>query len=166
PRGTIGSIIRKFKTYGTSKYSHGTGKHIQDDLMKGFTTTPNRAAITHSELEHNNPLKQGWMGADPDTPGRIPKCTPLLTTKNIKGQLEYGWRNLDRFAETWYVRREKDQAYDQKNTIPTVKHGGGLMMMWGCFSVTGNGHLDHQNKHMQSPQNFTMHTLELLSSPI
>ncbi len=32
-------------------------------------------------------------------------------------------------------------AYDPKNTIPTVKHGGGNSMLWGCFSVKGTGQL-------------------------
>ena len=32
-----------------------------------------------------------------------------------------------------YVWRAKGQAYDQKNTIPTVKHEGGSLMMWGGF---------------------------------
>ena len=37
---------------------------------------------------------------------------------------------------------ETGQAYDQKNTIPTVNHGDGSLMMWGCFSAAGTGNLD------------------------
>ncbi len=37
------------------------------------------------------------------------------------------------------VWRKKDE-YNPKNTIPTVKHGGGNML-WGCFSAKGTGQL-------------------------
>ena len=39
---------------------------------------------------------------------------------------------------TCRVWRGKNAEYD---TIPTVKHGGGNIMLWGCFSAKGTGRL-------------------------
>ncbi len=39
------------------------------------------------------------------------------------------------------VWRRRNAAYDPNNTIPTVKHGGGNIMFWGCFSAKGTGQL-------------------------
>ena len=39
---------------------------------------------------------------------------------------------------TCRVWRKRNAEY---NTIPTVKHGGGNLMLWGCFSAKGKGRL-------------------------
>ncbi len=39
---------------------------------------------------------------------------------------------------THCVWRRRNAAYDPKNTIPTVKHGGGNIMLWGG-SAMGTG---------------------------
>ncbi len=38
------------------------------------------------------------------------------------------------------IWRRRNAAYDPKDTIPTVKHGGGDML-WVCFSAKGTGQL-------------------------
>ena len=40
-----------------------------------------------------------------------------------------------------YVWRKKGEACKPKNTIPTVKHGGGSIMFRGCFAAGGTGPL-------------------------
>ena len=42
---------------------------------------------------------------------------------------------------TRHVWRKRNAEYNPKNTIPTVKHGGENLMLWGCFSAKGTGQL-------------------------
>ena len=34
-----------------------------------------------------------------------------------------------------------NNAFHHKNVIPAVKHGGGSVMVWGCFASAGTGRL-------------------------
>ncbi len=42
---------------------------------------------------------------------------------------------------TRHVWKRGNAAYDPKNTIPTIKHTGGNIMLWGCFFAKGIGQL-------------------------
>ena len=35
----------------------------------------------------------------------------------------------------------KRHVWKKPGTIPMVKHGGGIIMLWGCFSAAGTGRL-------------------------
>ena len=39
------------------------------------------------------------------------------------------------------VWRKSGTSLDIKNCVPTIKHGGGSIMVWGCFSYNGVGKL-------------------------
>ena len=86
---------------------------------------------------------------------------PLLKKAHIHARLKFANDHLDDPEEEWEkvmwsdetkielfglnstrrVWRKKKDEYNPKNTIPTVKHGGGSFMLWGCFATGGTGAL-------------------------
>lgn len=40
-----------------------------------------------------------------------------------------------------FVWRKKGEAFNPENTVPTVKHRGGSVVLWGCCGTSGTGNL-------------------------
>ena len=47
----------------------------------------------------------------------------------------------DEFKIELFGLNAKRHVWRKPGTIPTVKHGSGSIMLWGCFSVAGTGRL-------------------------
>ncbi|KAL0170480.1 hypothetical protein M9458_035076, partial [Cirrhinus mrigala] len=85
----------------------------------------------------------------------------LLKPAHVQARLKFAKDHLDDPEEAWEkvmwsdetkielfginstrrVWRKKKDEYNPKNTIPTMKHRGGNIMLWG-FSAKGTGRLD------------------------
>ena len=93
---------------------------------------------------------------------------PLLKPVHVQARLKFAREHLDDPEEDWEnviwsyetkielfgknstrrVWRRKNAELHPKNTIPTVKHGGGNIMLWGCFSARGPGRLIRVKERM------------------
>ncbi|KAK3561745.1 hypothetical protein QTP86_012992 [Hemibagrus guttatus] len=93
---------------------------------------------------------------------------PLLKPVHVRARLKFAREHLDDPEEDWEnviwsdetkielfgknstcrVWRRKNAELHAKNTIPTVKHGGGNIMLWGCFSAKGPGRLIRVKERM------------------
>lgn len=98
---------------------------------------------------------------------------PLLKKAHVQARLKFASEHLNDSEKAWEkvlwsdetkvelfginstrrVWRMKKREYDPKNTIPTVKHGGGNIMFWGCFSAKGTGQLHR----IMGPMNAAMY---------
>ncbi len=92
---------------------------------------------------------------------RRPRKVPLKTKRHLQQRLKFAKSHLDDSEDDWRkviwsdetklelfghnttktVWRRAGEAFKPCNTIPTVKHGGGNIMLWGCFPVRGPGSL-------------------------
>ena len=93
---------------------------------------------------------------------QAPRKKPCISNKNQAKRLAFARAHVGKPASFWKsvlwsdetkinlfgsdghrkVFRKTNEALNPKNILPTVKHGGGSVMVWGCFPANGVGNLE------------------------
>uniref|UniRef100_A0A803JMP8 Transposase Tc1-like domain-containing protein n=1 Tax=Xenopus tropicalis TaxID=8364 RepID=A0A803JMP8_XENTR len=139
-------ILRKVK-----KHPRTTREELVNDLKLAGTTVTKK---TIGNTLHRNGLKSCRA-----------RKVPLLKKTHVQARLKFANEHLNDSVSDWEkvlwsdetkielfginstrcVWRKKNAAYDPQNT---VKHGGGNILLWGCFSAKGTGQLIRINGKM------------------
>ncbi|KAK3527053.1 hypothetical protein QTP86_008664 [Hemibagrus guttatus] len=148
PRGV------KMITRTVSKNPRTTRGDLVNDLQRAGTK------VTKATIS-NTLRRQGLKSCSA-------RRVPLLKPVHVRARLKFARENLDDPEEDWEnviwsdetkielfgknstcrVWRRKNAELHPKNTIPTVKHGGGNIMLRGCFSAKEPGRLIRVKERM------------------
>lgn len=156
--GSVQNKVRKDRTRKTTSRTDST--IVRLSKLDPFLTAPKIKVKIEQELNVNvsvstikNRLREKKLF------GRIARQKPLVSKRNLSRRLEFARNHVDKDPKWWqnimwtdeskfnrfgsdgkqYVRRGINQEFNPKYTIKTVKHGGGNVLVWGCFSSRGVG---------------------------
>uniref|UniRef100_A0A8K9ULQ8 Transposase Tc1-like domain-containing protein n=1 Tax=Oncorhynchus mykiss TaxID=8022 RepID=A0A8K9ULQ8_ONCMY len=115
-RTTREDLVNDLKAAGTIVTKKIIGNTLRREGLKSCSALHARLKFAN---EHLNDSEDNWV--------------KVLWSDETKMEL-FG------IYSTRRVWRRRNAAYDPKNTIPTVKHYGNIML-WGCFSAKGTGQL-------------------------
>ncbi len=159
PKSTVASIILKWKTFGTTrtlpragrpaKLSYRGRRALVREVKKNpkITVAELQRCIremgescrksTHPHHCSSPPVGALWQSG---------RRKPLLSARHMKPHafnLHFFCKKKKLFGlnSKRYVWRKPGTAHHLSNTVPTVKHSGGSIMLWGCFSAAGTGRL-------------------------
>ena len=165
PKSTVASIILKWKKFGTTRTLPRPGRPAKLSnrgrraLVREVKKNPK---ITVAELQRcsremgESSTKSTITAAlhQSGLYGRVARRKPLLSARHMKSRIEFAKKHMkdsqtmrnkilwsDETKIELFGVNSKRYVWYLPNTIPTVKHGGGSIMLWGCFSAAGTGPL-------------------------
>ncbi len=124
PRTTREDLVNDLKAAGTIVTKKTTGNTLHREGLKSCSARKVpllKKAHVQTRLKFANDSEENWV--------------KVLWSDETKIELF----DINSTRRVW----RRNAAYDPKNTIPTIKHGGGNIMLWGCFSAKGRGQLHH-----------------------
>lgn len=93
--------------------------------------------------------------------GRAARKKPFISERNRRKRLDFAKANVNQPAEFWnkvifsdeskfnifgsdgrqFVWRKPNTELETRHLTPTIKHGGGSVLVWGCMASNGVGNL-------------------------
>lgn len=168
-KSIISRMIKRYHERGTvvSRCSPGRPRvttRLQDNLIKRKCTRDPFLPASQIKAELDLPISSRTIQrrlVEKGLYSRRPAKKPLLTKKHRMNRLAFARQHLHWTIQKWntvlfsdeskfnminsdgmcFVRRPVNKRLDPRYYKTTVKHGGGSVLVWGCFSGNGTGPL-------------------------
>ncbi|KAG2459283.1 TC1A transposase, partial [Polypterus senegalus] len=165
PMSTVTSVIHKWKKFETTRTHPRAGRpsKLTDlgrrALVREVTRNPmvTLSELQRSSVERGEPSRRTTISAaihQSGLYGRVARRKPLLSKRHMAACLEFAKRQQKdsrtmRIKLLWsdetkielFGVNARCHIWGKPGTIPTVKHGGGSIMLWRCFSAAGTRRL-------------------------
>ncbi|GFU76726.1 transposable element Tcb2 transposase [Trichonephila clavipes] len=127
-----------------------SAQNIANELLSLSSCNVSVSAQTVRNVLHSAGLK-----------ARTPRKKPYISEVNRKRRLEFAMKYKNKPMDFWKkvifsdeskfeiftppsireIWRKNKTAFEPKNVLPTLKYGGGNVMVWGCVAHNGAGNL-------------------------